>query len=225
MMSYVTQKQRANPAGLIGAIMINGGVVLAALTMATVVVPGRAPDIRPKTFDVPTQKPPKEEIKKDPAVETPRPNPVFIEKPIVDIAKPLDEGIRTTDEAKTIPNFTESLGEKITLSSGDKDVIEQAIPKPIFRSATRDPKYAHKFQPRYPAGLLSKNIEGMAVLKILIGADGFVRQANVVSASHEDFGAAAAEQAMKSWRFKPATRDGKPVEDWQTLTIRFTIYT
>lgn len=224
-MSYVTQKQRANPAGLIGAIVINGGVVLAALTMATVVVPGGAPDIRPKTFDVPTQKPPKEEIKKDPAVDTPRPNPVFIEKPIVDIVRPLGDSIRTTDEVMTIPIFTEPFGEKIAISGGIKDIIEPAIPKPIFRSAIRDPQYANRFQPRYPAGLLSKNIEGKAVLKILIGADGRVRQANVVSATHEDFGTAAVEQAMKSWRFKPATRDGKPVEDWQTLTIRFNIDT
>jgi periplasmic protein TonB len=222
-MSYVTQKQRANPAGLFGAIVINGGVVLAALTMATVVIPGRAPDIRPKTFDVPVQKPPKEDVKKDPAVETPRPNPVFVERPFVDIIKPLDDSIGTTDEVMTIPTFTEPLGEQIAISGGTKDVIEQAIPKPIFRPAIRDPKYANKFQPRYPAGLLSKNIEGKVVLKILIGADGLVRQANVISATHEDFGTAAVDQALKSWRFKPATRDGKPVEDWQTLTIRFNI--
>jgi protein TonB len=224
-MSYVTHKQRANPAGLFGAIVINGGVVLAALTMATVVVPDREPDIRPKTFNVPTQKPPKEEIKQDPAVEAPRPKPVFIEKPIVDIMKPLDDGIHTTDEGMTTPIFTEPLGEKIAISGGVKDVIEQAIPKPIFKPALRDAKYASKFQPRYPAGLLSKNIEGKAVLKILIGADGLVRQANVVSSTHEDFGIAAVDQALKSWRFKPATRDGKPVEDWQTITIRFNIDT
>jgi periplasmic protein TonB len=222
-MSYVTQKQKANPAGLFGAIVINGGVVLAALTMATVIVPDQAPDIRPKTFDVPMQKPPKEELKQDRAVETPRPRPVFIEKPIVDIAEPLDDSIRTTGEITTIPFFTEPLGDQIAISGGVKEVIERVVPKPIFKPAIRDSKYANKFQPRYPAGLLSKNIEGTAVIKILIGADGLVRQANVISATHEDFGTAAVEQALKSWRFKPATRDGKPVEDWQTLTIRFNI--
>ena len=37
------------------------------------------------------------------------------------------------------------------------------------------------------------------------------------------FAKATEKQALKAWRFKPATRDGIAVEDWQTLTVRFDI--
>ena len=50
-----------------------------------------------------------------------------------------------------------------------------------------------------------------------------MREAQVVSASHPDFGKAAVKQALKAWRFKPATRGDVAVEDWQTLSVRFTI--
>jgi periplasmic protein TonB len=45
----------------------------------------------------------------------------------------------------------------------------------------------------------------------------------ILKASDSDFAKATEKQALNSWRFKPATRDGVPVEDWQTLTVRFDI--
>ena len=72
-------------------------------------------------------------------------------------------------------------------------------------------------------GLLQREIEGKVTIRVLVETDGRVRQASVLSATHADFGKAAEWQALNEWRFKPATRDGKPVEDWQTLTVRFDI--
>ena len=71
--------------------------------------------------------------------------------------------------------------------------------------------------------MLQLEIEGTVTIRVLIGTDGRVRQAQVLSATELDFARATERQAMKAWRFKPATRGGELVEDWQTLTVRFDI--
>jgi periplasmic protein TonB len=222
-MSYVSQKQGANPAGLAAAILINGGVVAAALLTSMVIIPtNKRPPI--STFDVPIAKPPPEVVKKtQPEVEIQKPDPIYAEKPLVEVPqKPIDR-VETTREINNIPLFTDPVGTKIAINTGVKEVIERVIPPSIFKAAQRDPKFARNFQPDYPVGLLQREIEGKVTIKVLVGTDGRVRQASVLSASHADFGRATERKALSEWRFKPATRDGKPVEDWQTLTVRFDI--
>jgi protein TonB len=222
-MSYVTQKQRTNPAGLAATILINGGVVAAAFLMSTDILPKiKDPDI--KTFDVPADKPPPKEIEKtDKEIVLQKPKPAFAEKPIVEIPVKNDGGITTTNIFDDTPLFTEPEGQKLALNAGVNEVIERAVPPPIFKAAARDPKFARDFQPDYPVGLLQREIEGKVTIKVLVGTDGRVREANVISATHPDFAKITQRQALSQWRFKPATRDGKPVEDWQTLTVRFDI--
>jgi periplasmic protein TonB len=70
---------------------------------------------------------------------------------------------------------------------------------------------------------LRLEIEGSVTVRVLIGTDGRVRQVQVVRATDPEFAKATERQALRAWRFKPATRDGVPVEDWQTLTVRFDI--
>ena len=97
------------------------------------------------------------------------------------------------------------------------------VPTPIFKAALRDPRFAKAFQPEYPVGKLRLEIEGSVTVRILVGTDGRVRQVQILNATDPDFARATEKQALKAWRFKPATRDGVPVEDWQTLTVRFDI--
>jgi periplasmic protein TonB len=222
-MSYVSQKQGANPAGLAAAVLINGGVVAAAFLMSVAVVP-RITEPRIKTFDVPADQPPPVPLKQaEQEVKLKKPDPVYADKPIVDIpVKPLDS-VSTTDIIADPPFYTDTAGPKIALNTGVKDAIAKVVPPPVFKAATRDPRFARDFQPAYPVGLLQREIEGKATIKVLVGTDGRVRQAIVIAAAHPDFGKAAERQALTRWRFTPATRDGKPVEDWQTLTVRFDI--
>ena len=222
-MSYISEKQRANPAGLAAAILINGGVVAAAFLTSMEVVP-RVMEPRTTTFNVPIAKPPPIPVEKiEPKVEMQKPSPLYIDRPIISIpAKPADQ-ISTTDVIGNIPLDTGFGGVDIAANIGVKAAIERILPPPVFKSAARDPKFARNFQPDYPVGLLQREIEGKVTIRVLIGTDGRVRQASVLNATHADFGKATERQALNAWRFKPATRDGKPVEDWQTLTVRFDI--
>ena len=58
---------------------------------------------------------------------------------------------------------------------------------------------------------------------MLIGTDGRVKQVEVVSTDDPLFADAAERQALRRWRFKPATRDGVPVQSWKQMTVRFEI--
>lgn len=219
-MSYVAQKSQIEPKAVFAAIALNGGVIL-ALALTTVVVKEIAEDDGPlivKDIKSDDQLPPEA----PPAVEdaiaaevTPTTLPEIITRPVEDTpVKP------AVDQPTAGTMSTGDAG-----SAADSETSEEGTPPPtpIFQPASRHPGHAHKFQPSYPSRLLQREIEGSATVRILIGKDGRVREANIVSATHPAFGKATVKQALRKWRFTPATRDGLPVEEWQTQTVRFTI--
>ena len=67
--------------------------------------------------------------------------------------------------------------------------------------------------PEYPEKARKAGLEGRVVLEVLVGEDGKVTEISVKedSTSHPDL-AASAEQAVRHWRFKPATRNAVPFE-------------
>lgn len=80
-----------------------------------------------------------------------------------------------------------------------------------LHAAKTNPQFLDGKQPVYPEQLKQKGEAGEAKILTHIDATGDVTEASVKSATHEAFGAAALE-AVKTWRFKPATgEDGQPV--------------
>ena len=78
-----------------------------------------------------------------------------------------------------------------------------------------------ELQPPYPAAEERAEVEGSVVIRILIGTDGRVKAVEKVRATSDAFFRATERQALRHWRFKPATVDGRPVESRQTMTVRF----
>jgi periplasmic protein TonB len=216
-MSYVSEKKRGNPLGMGAAVLVNGSIILAiALSPLVVQPPERDKGLegRPITLQPPPE--PEVEKPKDP-LETP---PIFAPKPQVQTQTPPKPGptITETETATTILNAGGGDDE----GAGTAGHVRE-LPTPIFKAAMRDPRFARVFQPDYPVGMLRLEIEGSVTVRVLVGTDGRVRQVQVLSATDPDFARATEKQALKAWRFKPATRDGVAVEDWQTLTVRFDI--
>ena len=58
---------------------------------------------------------------------------------------------------------------------------------------------------------------------MLVGTDGRVKDIQLIESPHEDFWTATRKQALTRWRFTAATKDGKPIESWMTLKVRFEI--
>lgn len=93
------------------------------------------------------------------------------------------------------------------------------VPDPVRREAKIDPR--SRLQPPYPPSEQRAENEGSVTVRVLIGTDGRVKDVEKVRATSEAFFRATAEQALKHWRFKPATVDGKPVESRTVMTVHF----
>jgi periplasmic protein TonB len=217
-MSYVEQTRAQKPISMAAAVAVNGAIIVAIMLSPMVVNPPKPPLITHTVFVEPIKPPPKPV---DDAQIEPRPfDPVTVPPPPFPNAIP-DNPIRTTFDPPSLPQGpVAGTGSGEGLGGG---IVKVDPPVPPLRKATRDPRYAADFQPMYPTALINREIEGSATIRVLVGTDGRVRQAIVVSATHPDFGKAAMRQALKAWRFKPAMRGDIAVEDWVTLPVTFVI--
>lgn len=107
--------------------------------------------------------------------------------------------------------------------SGGDIVIPKQIdvtpPAPVRTAATLDAR--SEAQPPYPASEQRLGREGSVTVRLLVGADGRVEAVERVAATSDAFWVATQRQALRAWRFRPATVDGRPVESRFTMTVRF----
>ncbi len=92
-------------------------------------------------------------------------------------------------------------------------------PEPVRKEATM--LASSELQPPYPASEQRAQNEGSVTVRIVIGTDGRVKSVEKVRGASEAFYQATQQQALRHWRFKPATLDGKPVESTKVLTVHF----
>jgi periplasmic protein TonB len=74
----------------------------------------------------------------------------------------------------------------------------------------------------YPALGLRSNVQGSVVLEAVVAADGSIEGLRVVSGP--SILSAAAQQAVRQWRFKPYLQHGQPVETKARITVNFSIH-
>ena len=79
----------------------------------------------------------------------------------------------------------------------------------------------HRVEPQYPAEATARHIQGLVTLEVQIGGEGAVRNITVVEG--DPILAEAALQAVRQWRYRPYSVDGRPVEMQTRITIRFTL--
>jgi TonB family protein len=78
------------------------------------------------------------------------------------------------------------------------------------------PEAIEKPPAEYPPGVA---IDGTVLVQALVGTDGLVKEVKVIKSVPELDAAAVA--AVKRWRFKPATTNGKPLAVWVAVPVRF----
>ena len=93
------------------------------------------------------------------------------------------------------------------------------MPDPLRVEARLDP--GSELQPPYPPSEERAGREGAVTVRIVIGSNGRVTHVEKVRATSEAFYRATEQQALRHWRFKPATLDGQPVESRTITTVRF----
>ncbi|HEV2747135.1 MAG TPA: energy transducer TonB [Allosphingosinicella sp.] len=92
-------------------------------------------------------------------------------------------------------------------------------PPPVRIDAQIDPR--SELQPPYPASEERAGREGSVAVRVLIGADGRVKGIERVRAASEAFWRTTERHALRHWRFRPATVDGRPVASSKVMTVHF----
>lgn len=109
-------------------------------------------------------------------------------------------------------------------NGGAGDIVVPPPPPPPFRRAADfDPRYANALQPPYPAIEERAQRDGIVRVRVTIGPDGRVTGVERLSATSDAFWRVTEQQALRHWRFRPATLDGRPVQDSKVVTLNFRI--
>jgi protein TonB len=97
------------------------------------------------------------------------------------------------------------LGDIIPLDSADTPPVAVKIVDPVF-----------------PSLAMNLGVEGTVLVNALISENGDVIQAAIVKGIKGSYGFEEVSQnAVRKWKFKPATKDGINVRVWKTIAINF----
>lgn len=73
------------------------------------------------------------------------------------------------------------------------------------------PQARVRLQPVYPVHARMRRVEGLVVVEFVVGEDGRTREIRVVHSQPGNVFVNAAVRAVRRWRFRPGTKDGRPV--------------
>ena len=88
-------------------------------------------------------------------------------------------------------------------------------------SEVQQPVILNRKNPKYPLGAVVGNVAEPITVKVLIDSDGTVRHPNLLTPSVAPTLVYAATEAVKKWRFQPASVGGKPTPYEFELTVNF----
>jgi TonB family protein len=107
-----------------------------------------------------------------------------------------------------MPNLNSATGSWILNFSELR--VNGGAPKTVSADLS-GPAPVRKVDPKYPPALRNEHIEGEVVLYAVIRRDGSVDSIQLVHGIDEVLDADAME-ALSQWKFRPALRQGEPVE-------------
>jgi protein TonB len=96
------------------------------------------------------------------------------------------------------------------------------VPAPLA-TADSAPRLLSSPAPRYPRDAQRRGLSGTVLLRIHVGADGEPQSVDLVQGSGARELDRAAVEAVRRWRFAPATRGGQPVEGSVQVPITFNL--
>lgn len=120
------------------------------------------------------------------------------------------------------------LGEPgVGVGSGDGQLLPAALPKrdtdtSAASQVDEKPVALRVPTPRYTEAARANKIQGTVTLRMLVGADGELKQVRVVRGLPDGLTEKAIEAARQA-KFKPAMKNGKPVPYWLSLQMEFSI--
>ena len=91
-------------------------------------------------------------------------------------------------------------------------------------NGVESPTVVHEEKPGYTAGAMRAKVQGIVEVEAIVMPDGTVGQVQIVRSLDDRFGLdEQAVEAVKRWRFRPGTRQGKPVAVLVNIELTFTL--
>jgi len=174
-------------------------------------VPAAAEPLALATATAPTLKPrpeplaPTIEAKEPPKQKTPPPRAR---------AKPVPDHPPVLRRPDPTPSAPTTSAPQLAAASPVMAPAELIPPRPLQEAAGNR-------KPEYPQAALRRHIQGVVRLLVDVTADGRAESVNILKSSGNEMLDASAVEAVRSWRFLPATRGGKPVPGKAEVPIRF----
>lgn len=104
----------------------------------------------------------------------------------------------------------------------EKRVVETAQAAPACTEEPTKAKPVHTPQPAFPEEARAAGVAGRVRLSITVDAEGRISDATLVAGLGHGLDESALE-AVRTWRFEPATRCGRAEAATLTLSVRFTL--
>jgi TonB family protein len=105
-----------------------------------------------------------------------------------------------------------------SISDLSQPVAMPVLAPPLSKGAT-PPRLVRRRVPSYPPFARAHGVEGSVVLRVIVGKTGGVDEVSVVSGN--PVLARAAMDAVREWRYEPATLNGQPTELETMVTLNF----
>ena len=84
------------------------------------------------------------------------------------------------------------------------------------------PRLTRPVEPVYPKALKDAGVEGQVETVFYVDRDGSVREPDIVYSTHPEFGDEVTK-VLSKWRFAPARRKGRPIDQRVRMPIMFSI--
>lgn len=110
---------------------------------------------------------------------------------------------------------------------GEREAQEKAAPQSpdpprvTVKGEAMKKMLVHKVNPGYPPEAMHQRIAGTVKLRVVIGADGGVKQADYLSGP--SVFVQPTIDAVRKWKYKPPTANGQPVEVDTTVEVVFSL--
>lgn len=189
--------KREHVAGLLVVLALHGALLYGLWSYHIIPAPDEAVTLMvdlinppPEQPKPPPPEPPKPRLTKP--IEPPKPQQLVAEAPVV---KP-DEPVAPPPPPAPPPPAI---------------VAPPPLPQPVVLSGELSVSCPERSPPNYPKLSVRLNEQGKTVLRVELGEDGRVRDAAVKTGSGYPRLDEAALSAVKTWRCKPATRNGVAV--------------
>ena len=130
-------------------------------------------------------------------------------------AAPDDEVTEDVEIAETLMDFDQALSAQTGEGAGwggEEFVVSQ-----------EKPELVHYEAPDYPEMARISMLEGTVTVKVLVGPDGRVMQAEILQGVHPMLNKEALKAAMKC-TFKPGKQRNIPVKAWMAIPFRFRLH-